>query len=93
MSGELRGTNVLVTGGAGFIASNLIPRLISEGAKVRATIFNKQPLLRNDAVDYIRADLTDLSQFGSVMKGIDAVFMCAAKAQALRLWTKLRLCI
>ena len=88
MSGELRGTNVLVTGGAGFIASNLIPRLISEGAKVRATIFNKQPLLRNDAVDYIRADLTDLSQFGSVMKGIDAVFMCAANSSGAEVMDK-----
>ena len=88
MSGDLRGLNVLVTGGAGFIASNLIPRLVSEGANVRATIFNKQPLLRYDSVDYIRTDLTDLTVLGATMKGIDAVFMCAANSSGAEVMHK-----
>lgn len=75
-----RKEKILVTGGAGFIASNLIPRLIDSGAQVRATYFRKTPLISHSAVDYIHADLTDPAQCANIMEGIDTVYMCAANS-------------
>jgi GDP-L-fucose synthase len=88
MSGELKGAHVLVTGGAGFIASNLIPRLIAEGASVRSTVFNRRPLNQYKGVEYVQTDLTDLTQCVSIMEGIDAVFMCAANSSGAEVMQK-----
>lgn len=69
---------VLVTGGAGFIGTNLILKLLEKGADVRATIHKRPPQIKNSNVEFIRADLTNKSDCKKVVQGIDCVFMCAA---------------
>ncbi len=70
--------NVLVTGGAGFIGTNMIKRLISLGANIRATIYRNQPIMLDSKIEYIRCDLLDADSCKRIVKYIDYVFMCAA---------------
>ena len=73
-----KNSKVLVTGGAGFIGVNLIKRLLSEGVNVRATLFNRGPVISDDRIEYIRGDLR-LEEFcKQAVDGVDYVFMCAA---------------
>ena len=69
---------VLVAGGAGFIGVNLINRLLSEGAKVRATIHRKEPVILDNRIEYIECDLTRMEDCQKAVSGMDYVFHCAA---------------
>ena len=73
-----KGANVLVAGGAGFIGINLMNRLLSLGAKVRATIHRKAPLIVDERIEYIRCDLTSMEDCKKVVGDMDYVFLCAA---------------
>lgn len=83
---EIRGSNVLVTGGAGFVGSNLVDRLIREGAGkiiiidnfVRGSIDNLKWALNNGDIEVIRADISDSGLVLNYMQGIDYVFHEAA---------------
>jgi GDP-L-fucose synthase len=72
------GKNVLVAGGAGFVGVNLINRLLSLGAHVRATIHKKEPVVRDSRIDYVRCDLLSTEDCGKAVADMDCVFMCAA---------------
>jgi GDP-L-fucose synthase len=70
--------NVLVAGGTGFVGVNLILRLLSLGAKVRATIHKREPVIIDPRIDYVKCDLTLMDDCRRVVKDIDYVFLCAA---------------
>jgi GDP-L-fucose synthase len=70
--------SVLVTGATGLVGSNLIPRLLAEGAVVRATVHHAAPVAPDDRVQYVQADLTKSEDCQRVVDGQRFVFMCAA---------------
>ena len=76
-------STVLVTGGAGFIGSNLTEALIAEGAKVRVidnflTGFRENLEEISGDFDLIEGDITDLDTVAKAVQGVDVVFHEAA---------------
>ena len=71
---------VLVTGAAGFTGTNLIKRLLEEGANVRGVLHSKHPQRDSDSdkISYIWGDLTNREDCEKAVEGIDYVFMCSA---------------
>lgn len=74
---------ILVTGGAGFIGSNLAEELIARGAKVTIvdnliTGFRENLEEINGDFDFIEADINDGHAMANAMQGIDFVFHQAA---------------
>ena len=73
-----KNSNVLVAGGTGFVGVNLINKLLELDANVRATIHKKLPVIKDERIEYVNADLTNRSGCEKAVKNIDYVFMCAA---------------
>lgn len=73
-----RGKKILVAGGAGFVGTNLILKLLENGANVRATTHKKPPQIKSSTVEWMKADLTKKSDCKKVTEDIDLVFMAAA---------------
>ena len=69
---------MLVTGATGLMGSNLTSRLLSEGANIRATLHNRGPVVRDDRIEYIRADLTKGEDCRRAVENQRFVFLCAA---------------
>lgn len=78
-------SNVLVTGGYGFIGSHLVSALLRRGDTV--TVFDRAKDTRDSAVDFdrhanfrfVRGDVTDLSALEKALTpGVDTVFHLAA---------------
>jgi len=73
----------LVTGGAGFIGSHLVRRLLADGGRVRVIdnlATGKRERLRDleGAIEFIEGDLADPSMCENALSGIDCVFHQAA---------------
>lgn len=82
---KLRGKNVLVTGGAGFIGSNLIASLLAEGNYVvcldnfsTGKRKNIEEFLNKDNFRLIEGDIRDLAVCREALRGIEIVFHQAA---------------
>jgi UDP-glucose 4-epimerase len=81
------GKNVLVTGGAGFIGSHLVDRLLNDGHLVTVIdnlstgrLPNLEHLKDNSRLKFIQADITDFDQIQTHFKGQAIVFHLAALA-------------
>ncbi len=81
-----RKINVLVTGGAGFIGSHLVDRLVNSGYNVKVldnlstgNLNNIQAHIDNGKIDFVKGDITNLDQVQASMREIDAVFHLAAQ--------------
>jgi GDP-L-fucose synthase len=74
----LSGRSVLVTGGAGFIGTNLLTRLVEYDVEITATYRHMSPSFQHRKVAYTKADLTRMEDCTRVVKNVDVVFMCAA---------------
>lgn len=77
--------NILVTGGAGFIGSHLVDRLVFEGYKVRIldnlarqVHQGKVPQYLNKKAEFIKGDVTNIRDIKRAIKGVDAIFHFAA---------------
>ncbi len=73
----------LVTGGAGFIGSNIVKRLVEEGKEVRVLDNlstgkrkNIEPFL--DKVEFVEGDFTDMDVARTAVKGVDYVIHTGA---------------
>jgi len=79
---------VLVTGGAGFIGSHLVDRLVADGWCVRVadnfssgSLDNLKRHLGSDSVEILRADLKDPERTFEAVKDVCAVFHFAANPE------------
>ncbi|MEI6437658.1 MAG: NAD(P)-dependent oxidoreductase [Candidatus Omnitrophota bacterium] len=74
---------ILVTGGAGYLGSVMVPRLLAEGHEVAVLdnfMYNQSPLLdqcHNPKLTIVRGDARDKKVVERLMKGADAVFPLA----------------
>ena len=71
---------VMVTGGAGFIGSNLVDALVAQGHRVRIIdnfATGKQQRINRQA-DLVNADIRNLESIRAAFNGVDCVFHCAA---------------
>lgn len=74
----LKNSQVLVTGGAGFVGTNLILKLLEYGAKITATLHKKPAQIQDKRIKFFRGDLRDKNFCRKVTADKDYVFMCAA---------------
>ena len=80
----------LVTGGAGFIGSHLVDRLIAEGRRVRVLdsfVVGRRSNLKqhegNANLQVIEADVADVAAVRSATEGVERVFHLAARADVV----------
>lgn len=66
--------NIFVTGGSGFIGSNIVDLLIKKNFNV--TVLDKiKP--KNDKANYINTDLSNLKNLKKITKNIDCIYHLA----------------
>lgn len=77
---ELRQKNILVTGGAGFIGSNLVSELVKAGNNVTVLDNLSSGYKDNiiEGVNFIEGDVRDYQTVEKTMKGVEVVFHLAA---------------
>ncbi len=75
----------LVTGGAGFIGSNIVELLLKEGEKVRVFdnlssgyLINIEEYIKDGRIEFIEGDVTDAAAAERATEGVDVVFHLAA---------------
>lgn len=76
---------VLITGVAGFLGSNLLAKLITEGHTVigidnlsRGRLTNMEPYLEHERFTFLEEDITDEDVFSSLDRGINLIVHLAA---------------
>ncbi|HJU27223.1 MAG TPA: NAD-dependent epimerase/dehydratase family protein [Rhodanobacteraceae bacterium] len=83
----VRGGQVLITGGAGFVGSHLADELLEHGYRVRALdnldaqVHGEtaaRPAYLNPEVELVRGDVRDRAAVNRALRGVDAVFHFAA---------------
>lgn len=82
----LKNTNILVTGGAGFIGSHIVDQLLKEDVKsivildnfVRGSKKNMQQAVRDKRVKLVTGDIRDKKIVDNFIKNIDIIFHEAA---------------
>src|SRR5437879_8798851 len=83
------GRLVLVTGGAGFIGTHLVGRLLGRGRTVRVLEHPRAAVahLPLDRIELLRADIRDRQAVNQAVRGCSEVYHLAANPQ---LWTQCR---
>jgi UDP-glucose 4-epimerase len=84
----LKDRKVLVTGGAGFIGSHLVERLIKEGAKVSVLDDLSTGKIENlpglNSIEFVRGDVTDRKLVEEVSRNTEVVVHLAALPSVIR---------
>jgi GDP-L-fucose synthase len=77
---SFKNLKVLVAGASGLIGSNLLLRLLEEGANVRATLHKKDPVIVDSRIEYLRCDLTNAADCRRAVEDMQHVYLCAANS-------------
>ncbi len=77
-----QGKKVLVTGGTGFVGTHLVEALLRHGALVRIPIHERPPIVRDERIETVRADLTRLEDCRAAARGVQYVFHAAGAVSA-----------
>jgi GDP-L-fucose synthase len=77
---SLEGVRVTVAGASGFVGTNLIPELLSAGARVKGITHSRPPQVAGLDVDFVSADLTTIEGCKSAAKDTDIFVMSAANS-------------
>ena len=78
---------VLVAGGAGFVGTNLVQKLLELEAKVRAVDI-KELQIKDERIEYFQADLTQKQNCQKAVEGVEYVFMMAANTSGAQVMEK-----
>jgi len=84
LEGGKMAKKILVTGGAGFIGSHLVDKLVEDGHKVRILdnlepqVHNKVPEYLNPEAEFIKGDVRNEDDIKKALKGVEVVFHEAA---------------
>ncbi len=80
---SLQGKRVLITGGTGFIGSNLVRRCVELGAKVRVVARTLERASNldgiTDEIELVRGDVCKYEDMSKAVQGADIVFHLAAQ--------------
>lgn len=85
---NIKGSRILVTGGAGFIGSHIVDSLLAKGARVTVLdnlsfgVMENLEAVKND-IEFIQGDILDRELLDSIMPGHDAVSHQAAQLEIL----------
>ena len=69
---------VLVTGGSGFVGTNLVTELLDRGHAVRSFDRAPSPLTAHDRLETVVGDITDEDDVARAVEGVDTVIHTAA---------------
>ncbi len=74
---------VLVTGGTGFVGSNLIEQLRADGSRVRALVRpgSNADFVRTLGADVVSGDLDETDSLRIASDGCDVIYHCAARVE------------
>ena len=77
-----KGKKVLVTGGTGFVGTHIVEELLRQGAQMRVPIHQRSPIIRDERIETVQADLTQLEGCRAAAHGVQYVFHCAGAVSA-----------
>jgi len=68
---------ILITGGTGFIGTNFVQALLSQGAKIRIPVHKRKPIISHRNIETIPADLNKQEDSLRACEGINCVIHAA----------------
>jgi GDP-L-fucose synthase len=76
---QYAGKKILITGGAGFLGTNLALKLATLGARLRLTVHRKPLQAAFPDAEIVEADLRRPEDCARAVDGMDVVFICSAQ--------------
>lgn len=85
-------TQVLVTGGTGFLGSHIVERLVQRGDSVRCLVrpTSRTRFLESLGVELVRGDVTKATTLPPALEGIEVVYHAAALVTDWAPWSEFR---
>ena len=79
---------ILITGGSGFIGTNILKKIKNNSSNIFATYYSNKNFYKVDNVQYIKSNLENKNECKKICKDIDIVVMCAANSSGAAVMEK-----